>query len=97
LLAPLDDPYTRIAVSAERVFLATIGGGCAVPLGAYAQLQGDEIAIAGMIGTPDGQVVTAALTGPLETAADLGRQLAETLLASGGRDFLTPDEEQAHA
>src|SRR5439155_24285079 len=54
LLAPLDDPATRAAVTTERAFLARIGGGCQVPVGAYARLNDDTLLLAGMIGARDG-------------------------------------------
>jgi hydroxymethylbilane synthase len=53
LLATLDDPSTRIAVTAERAFLAQIGGGCQVPVGAYARLNDNTLTLIGMIGSRD--------------------------------------------
>jgi hydroxymethylbilane synthase len=50
LLAALDDPAARVAATAERAFLARIGGGCQVPVAAYAQLENGTITLAGLIG-----------------------------------------------
>jgi len=95
LLAPLDDPATRVAALAERAFLARIGGGCQVPVGAYARVDlspgagpGGALTLAGMIGARDGRLVRGELSGPATQPADLGAQLAEELLARGGRTLL---------
>jgi hydroxymethylbilane synthase len=70
------------AVTAERTFLAALGGGCNVPLGAYAQPQGDELWLRALVAREDGSVV---LTGERRGADPeaLGRELADDLLARG--------------
>ncbi|GAB4129477.1 MAG: hydroxymethylbilane synthase [Roseiflexaceae bacterium] len=88
LLAVLDDQEARIAATAERAFLARIGGGCQVPLAAYAQISGDQISIAGMIGARDGRSVRATQLGHSADPAALGTALAEQLLAAGGAELL---------
>jgi hydroxymethylbilane synthase len=96
LLAPLDDPAARIAATAERAFLARIGGGCQVPVGAHARIDsapGAEYAVstlmlAGMIGARDGRMVSDELAGPAGDPAALGVRLAEQLLDAGGRELL---------
>ncbi|KPV49073.1 hypothetical protein SE17_34670, partial [Kouleothrix aurantiaca] len=65
LLAPLDHAPTRSAVEAERAFLARIGGGCQVPIAAYAWLEGATITLSGLIGARDGRVVRGTLAGPV--------------------------------
>jgi hydroxymethylbilane synthase len=91
LLAPLDDLPARVAALAERAFLARIGGGCQVPVGAYARVDlspGGALTLAGMIGARDGRLVRGELSGPASRPADLGARLAEELLAGGGRTLL---------
>jgi len=88
LLAVLDDPAARVAATAERAFLARIGGGCQVPIGAYAQLSGDTLTLAGLIGARDGRVVRGELAGPAHDPAAIGAQLADDLLDRGGRALL---------
>jgi hydroxymethylbilane synthase len=88
LLAPLDDPAARAAAIAERTFLAQIGGGCQVPVGAYAFLDGGRLTLAGMIGAHDGRLVRGQTAGPAVDAATLGAQLAARLLEAGGRELL---------
>jgi hydroxymethylbilane synthase len=92
LLAALDDPAARTAATAERAFLARIGGGCQVPIGAYAQLSGAMLTLSGLIGARDGRVVRGELTGAANDPAALGAQLAADLLDRGGRSLLTDDE-----
>jgi hydroxymethylbilane synthase len=89
LLAPLDDPAARTAATAERAFLARIGGGCQVPVAAYARLEGDAIMLAGLIGSRDGRSVTGELSGPAGDPAALGAALAERLLGDGGQALLS--------
>jgi hydroxymethylbilane synthase len=88
LLAALDDPAARAAALAERAFLARIGGGCQVPIGAYAQLTADTLTLAGLIGARDGRVVRGQLDGPANDPAALGARLADDLLDRGGRALL---------
>jgi hydroxymethylbilane synthase len=89
LLAPLDDPAARAAATAERAFLARIGGGCQVPVGAYAQLASGTLVLDGMIGARDGRMVRGELSGPADEPAALGARLAERLLEAGGQELLS--------
>jgi hydroxymethylbilane synthase len=92
LLAPLDHVRTRLAVLAERGFLERIGGGCHAPVAAYAEVEGTVLTLTGMVGAEDGQLVQASSTREVGEdvlgAAQLGAELAEKLLASGGADLL---------
>lgn len=88
LLAPLDHPATRLAVTTERAFLARLGGGCQVPIAAYAQAEGDQIQLGGMVGARDGRVVRGARRGPAANPSALGTALADELLANGGLALL---------
>lgn len=93
LLAPLNDRATAAAVSAERAFLAALGGGCQTPLGAYGQLADDQtLTLTGMVASLDGSKRVAdiieAQVQTVEQTEALGRALADKLLAAGGRDIL---------
>ena len=80
LLAAIDDPPTRAAVTAERTFLRALGGGCRLPLSAYGQVNGDRLSLRGFIATPDGREAHAdALEGSADEPELLGRELAEQL------------------
>jgi hydroxymethylbilane synthase len=89
LLAALDDPAARCMATAERAFLAYIGGGCQVPLAAHAILAGETLHLTGMIGSRDGQLVRGVQSGASSDAAAIGTCLAERLLSEGGRELLS--------
>ena len=92
LLAALDDEPTRLATEAERAVLARIEGGCQVPLGALARVDGDRLALMALVADPDGAaLVRHAVEGRARTvdeAAALGDAMADALLSRGGRAIL---------
>ena len=89
LLAPLDDAPTRLAVTAERAFLARAGGSCRTPLAAHATVHETTLEMRALIASPDGrQVVRGERRGSVAAAAALGTALAEELLARGGAEIL---------
>ncbi len=84
LLAPLDHEATRLRVTAERAMNHRLNGGCQVPIGAYAELDGDRLRLRGMVGTPDGgEVFRQDFSGPADDPETLGVRVAEDLLAQG--------------
>jgi hydroxymethylbilane synthase len=86
-LAAIDDRHARRAVDAERAWLATLGGGCDLPVGAHATCDGDEIRLTGLLASYDGRIVlrdTVTGTDP----AGLGTRLAARMLDNGGRWLL---------
>jgi hydroxymethylbilane synthase len=91
-LAALEDAPTRVAVTAERAFLQRLGGGCQVPIAAYATVDGDAIDFRGMVGHPDGsRVVEFAQRcrfASLAEVAALGVRGAEDVLARGAQAIL---------
>ncbi|MCT6777519.1 hydroxymethylbilane synthase [Streptomyces rubiginosohelvolus] len=97
-LAELDDPYTRVAVTAERALLAALEAGCSAPVGALADVLADgqvvnELRLRGVVGTTDGSsLVQLSTTGPVPTshddAAALGRELASEMLAKGAAGLM---------
>lgn len=85
----LDHAETRAAVTAERAVLATLGGGCQVPIGAHATLTGEAMRLRAVVISPDGATaIRREASGPAGEAERLGRELAEELLAAGGRAIL---------
>ena len=89
LLQTVHHPISAATVTAERAFLAALGGGCSIPAGALATVQGARMHLIGLIAAPDGSVVLRAeRTGDLSEAAQIGAELSATLLAQGGRDLL---------
>ncbi|MFB3829961.1 MAG: hydroxymethylbilane synthase [Bryobacteraceae bacterium] len=80
LVAFLDHAPTRAAVAAERAMLEALGGGCQLPMGAYARLEGDRLRVLGMVASPDGsRVVRAEVSGSAADAEAAGRELAARL------------------
>jgi hydroxymethylbilane synthase len=88
LVSFLADKKTTLEVQEERRFLRTLGGGCQVPIGAWAEsLPEGNLRVQGMIADLDGsRLIRETLTGPPE--AEPGRILAEQMLAAGGRELL---------
>jgi hydroxymethylbilane synthase len=87
--AQFDHPATRAAVSAERAVLATLGGGCQVPIGANAVLCEDRLHLRAIVASPDGlHLVSAESEAPPTEAESLGRALANELLQKGARQIL---------
>jgi hydroxymethylbilane synthase len=100
----LDNAQTRICVTAERSLLATLGGGCQVPIGALAVAQVSRrvsaveqwapfghrpVLLQAVVVSPDGtQLIRKSATGAPSDAATLGRTLGEQLLSSGARAIL---------
>ena len=83
MLAAIDDATLRQTVTAERVFLATIDGGCSFPAAAYAEHFGSTLKLNALIAT-NRRIIRSKMAGPAETAAGLGRQLAQELMALAG-------------
>jgi hydroxymethylbilane synthase len=87
--APLDDPWTRLPVTAERSMLAELGGGCQVPIGAFATLENTEMFLTGAVFSPDGSaMVRYTATGEFTKPVELGRSVAQVLLERGARAIL---------
>src|SRR5690606_1646174 len=67
LLAALEHPPTRCCVTAERALNESLGGGCLVPLAAYAELCEGELHLRALVGEPDGsRVLRAQARGPAD-------------------------------
>jgi hydroxymethylbilane synthase len=90
LLGPVNDRAARQAVDAERAFLATVGGACDLPVAGHATATGDRgLHLEGLLAAPDGSaLVRRGSTGRAEDAVELGHEVAEMVLASGGQELL---------
>ncbi|TCN90728.1 hydroxymethylbilane synthase [Shewanella fodinae] len=89
LLAPLEHKETRYRVLAERAMNTRLEGGCQVPIGAYAEIDGDDMLLRGLVGNPDGsQVIRGEVKGHKLDAVALGNSLAEELLSKGAKTIL---------
>jgi hydroxymethylbilane synthase len=89
LLAALDHPATRAAVTAERAFLQAVGGGCAAPVAAYAEFpsQAGEGSLASLVASPDGRKVVR-VSGKGFDPHELGARLARQALEAGAGELL---------
>jgi len=89
LIAPLAHPETTIRVTAERALNQTLNGGCQVPIAGYAELEGDQLHLRGLVGQPDGsEILRADIRGSSSRAHELGVELAQQLLALGADRIL---------
>ncbi len=89
ICAALDHAATRAAVTAERAVLATLGGGCQVPIGAHAIVDGDAVRLIGVVIAPDGtRAVRNKGTGAVADAEEIGRRVGRALLEDGAREIL---------
>ena len=94
LIAPLHHPETAARVLAERAMNARLHGGCQVPIAGHAVLDGDRLAIKGLVGSPDGKLILrAAAEGPRAEAEAIGTRVADALLAQGAGEILSALQE----
>lgn len=85
----LEDPVSRACVDAERAFLQALGGGCRVPIAAYAACDGVTLTLDGSVTAADGTAsVRGRLQGPMTEPAALGERLAKQLSDQGAAKLL---------
>ncbi len=83
----LDHAETRAAITAERALLATLEGGCQVPIGGYAIVKDGLIYLRALVASPDGsRIVKGELAG--SDPVEIGTSLANDLLLRGAREIL---------
>jgi hydroxymethylbilane synthase len=83
----LDDPAARASTTAERALLNELGGGCQVPIGAFAEVRDGIVRLTGVVARPDGSMVLR----DVRTGTDpksLGESLGRSLLERGGKEIL---------
>ncbi len=93
LVAAADHRPTRLAVQAERALLNALGGGCQVPIGVYASVDGEagqeELWLRAMVASPDGaRLLRREARGRLDAPDELGGRVAQALLAAGAGELL---------
>ena len=89
LLAPLADPHSAARLAAERAMNAKLGGACQVPVAGHAIVDGARLRLEGLVGAPDGsRLIRDRIDGEVAAAAELGRTLADRLLAQGAGAIL---------
>ena len=97
LVAKIDDALAGAALVAERTVVEQLGGGCQMPIGAYAATTGGVLTLTAIVLSIDGRRAAAATqSGPLTDAAAIGMRAAQELLAGGAREILAEvDSERA--
>ncbi len=87
--AQLNDPMTMTCVEAERVVMRLLEGGCQVPIGANARIEGEGLVMDGVVASLDGsRVIRATVEGALDEGESVGREMTATLLQKGAGDVL---------
>lgn len=89
LVAALNHEPTALCVRAERALNARLAGGCQVPVGGFATLDGGRLRLRGFVGAPDGlRILRAHADGPANAPEALGAEVAGQLLAQGAQAIL---------
>ncbi|VAW45702.1 Porphobilinogen deaminase, partial [hydrothermal vent metagenome] len=89
IIRVLNHEDSEIRAIAERAMNHRLEGGCQVPIGVFAELDGDQISIRGLVGSLDGtEILTANIQGKKSDAHALGVALAEKLLDQGAKAIL---------
>ena len=89
LLAAINHHETHITVTAEREFIAAIGGGCRVPVAAFATIDGEKLRLTAMAGLPDGsELFRVEIVGEISDSKSAGQSAAHSLMESGASSIL---------
>ena len=89
LLQPLHHADTAACVLAERAMSRVLAGSCQVPLGGFAEVQNGRLRMRGFVASPDGKrMVRSELTGEIADPEELGKRVADALLAQGAGEIL---------
>jgi hydroxymethylbilane synthase len=98
-LRTLNHADTRAATAAERAMLARLEGGCQIPIGALAAVDGSELTLHGLVASLDGsRIIRGAAAGAADQAVEVGERLARQLVEQGAAAILhevrglTPEE-----
>lgn len=85
----LNDPAARAATTCERALLNSLGGGCQVPIGAFAEIRNGRLHLDAIVADPDGsKLLRESRDGDLNDPEALGNAVGETLLRRGGDEIL---------
>jgi hydroxymethylbilane synthase len=97
-VAFLDDRATNIETTIERDFVDALQGGCQVPIGINAELEGDSILVRAIIGMPDGtEMLKERETISVDEYEEYGAKLAQRFIDQGAKELLARAEEVAFA
>lgn len=89
ILALLEDPTSQCTTTAERAVAATLDANCQSPVASYATVENNILTIDALVASPDGsKVIRERVSGRLDDAEELGRQVANELLNKGAGELL---------
>ncbi len=90
LIKPMNDRESEIRITAERATNERLGGGCHAPIAVFCEIgDNDELSLRGRVGELDGsRIIHCELAGHIDSPANLGRRLADDLLAQGAAVIL---------
>ncbi|MFC3847124.1 hydroxymethylbilane synthase [Helicobacter baculiformis] len=88
-ISSLNDPLSALCCGLERDFVRALGGGCQVPLGVHARLQGDQIEIRAIVGLLDGKTfIKECVVGARDQAQALVQNLVSCFKQQGAQEIL---------
>ncbi len=89
LVKSVEDNATRISTDAERAFSGRLGGGCNLPVAAYARIVDGGLNLEGLVGSADGgRIIRESIVGQTKDADSIGISLAERMLTHGASEML---------
>lgn len=92
-LQKINDEHTTKTVTAERTFLHLLNGGCQIPIGGYAKLEGEDVVLQALVATPDGKTVLKEEVRGKDPVA-VGQEAAERIKQRGGQKIIDDAKEE---
>ncbi|WP_337020191.1 hydroxymethylbilane synthase [Oceanobacillus massiliensis] len=93
ILQKINDDLTTRTVTAERTFLHLLEGGCQVPIGGYAYLEGNDVILTALVGTPDGKTILKETVRGNDPKA-VGKEAADLLIKQGAKKIVDEVKEE---
>ena len=88
-LTSIDHAHTRAAITAERLFLSNVGGGCQTPLGAHATIAGNNLTLIAFLGSEDGATTyNHSATGQINQEQAIADEVHSQLISAGAKNLL---------
>ncbi|MRH42949.1 hydroxymethylbilane synthase [Aquibacillus halophilus] len=93
LLQKISDEKTTRTVTAERTFLHLLNGGCQIPIGGYAYLEGNEVVLTALVATSDGSTILKEVTRGTDPVS-VGEEAANRLKEQGAQKIVDDAREE---
>lgn len=93
ILDLINDDVTTKTVKAERTFLDLLEGGCQVPIGGHAVLEGDQLVLTTLVGTPDGKTILKEVAKGTDPVS-VGTEAANALIGRGAKEIVDAVKEE---